>query len=293
LARDSEDNCRGSPGVIQGHKQDVQREINNCKHQKEVKPKFAEELWGVMKLADGVEVLELPFKNPMGMQGIVNLTLIWDKDTVVLADTGFPGQLPQIREAMDQAGVPFDRLGKVIITHQDIDHIGCLPDILKESAHKVEVLAHEIEKPYIEGSKPLIKMNPERLAKMFASLPAEQRKKMETAFANPPKAGVDATVADGEVLPYCGGITVVFTPGHTPGHICLYLNQSKILVTGDALVAADGELLGPNPQATSDLDLALKSLKKLTQYDIETVVCYHGGVYKNNANQRLAELANG
>jgi hypothetical protein len=62
---------------------------------------------------------------------------------------------------------------------------------------------------------------------------------------------------------------------------------------GDALVAADGELLGPNPQATYDMDMALKSLKKLTQYDIETVVCYHGGVYKNNANKRLAELANG
>jgi glyoxylase-like metal-dependent hydrolase (beta-lactamase superfamily II) len=41
------------------------------------------------------------------------------------------------------------------------------------------------------------------------------------------------------------------------------------------------------------MDLALKSLKKLTQYDIETVVCYHGGVYKKNANKRLAELANG
>jgi glyoxylase-like metal-dependent hydrolase (beta-lactamase superfamily II) len=243
-----------------------------------------------MKLADGVEVLELPFRNPMGVQGIIDLTLIWDKDAVVLADTGFPGQLPQIREGMDKAGVPFDRLNKVIITHQDIDHIGSLPDILKESSHKVEVLAHEIEKPYIEGSKPLIKMNPERLAKLFASLPAEQRKRMEAAFANPPKAGVDTTVADGEVLPYCGGITVVFTPGHTPGHICLYLNQSKILVTGDALVAADGELLGPNPQAAYDMDMALKSLKKLTQYDIETVVCYHGGVYRNGANKRLAEL---
>ncbi|MGD0154373.1 MAG: MBL fold metallo-hydrolase [Thermacetogeniaceae bacterium] len=246
-----------------------------------------------MKLADGVEVLELPFKNPMGMQGVVNLTLIWDQDTVVLADTGFPGQLPQIREGMDRAGVPFDRLGKVIITHQDVDHVGGLPDILKESAHKVEVLAHAVEKPYIEGSKPLLKMNPERLAKAFASLPEEQRKKMEAVFANPPKAGVDVTVADGEVLPYCGGITVIFTPGHTLGHISLYLNQSKVLVTGDALVAADGELLGPNPQVTYDLDLALKSLKKLTQYDIETVVCYHGGVYQKNANQRLKELANG
>ena len=246
-----------------------------------------------MKLADGVEALELPFRNPMGMESIIYPTLIWDNDTVVLVDTGFPGQLKQVREAVERTGVPFDRLDKVIITHQDIDHIGNLPDIVREAPHKVEVLAHEEEKPYIEGHKRPIKANPERLAQMFAAMPEEQRKRMEAVFANPTKAGVDTTVADGEVLPYCGGITVIFTPGHTPGHICLYLNQSRILITGDALVAADGQLNGPNPQVAYDLDTAQKSLQKLTPYDIETVVCYHGGVFRNGANKRLAELANG
>ena len=65
------------------------------------------------------------------------------------------------------------------------------------------------------------------------------------------------------------------------------------LVTGDALIAEGGRLLGPNPQATYDMDLAIKSLQKLTPYDVETVICYHGGVYQGSANQRLAELAAG
>jgi len=39
------------------------------------------------------------------------------------------------------------------------------------------------------------------------------------------------------------------------------------------------------------METAMKSLKKLTQYDIETVICYHGGVYRDDANTRLAELA--
>jgi glyoxylase-like metal-dependent hydrolase (beta-lactamase superfamily II) len=243
-----------------------------------------------MRLADGVEMLELPIRSFTG-QNIIHPTLTWDDDTVVLVDAGFSGQLQQIREAMARAGVSFDRLDKVIVTHQDIDHIGGLPDIILESSHKVEVLSHEEEKPYIEGRKPLIKMNQARLSKRLVSLSEEQRQQAEALFANPPKASVDTAVADGEILPYCGGITVIFTPGHTPGHICLYLNKSKILVTGDALVAADGELRGPNPGATYDMDAALKSLKKLTRYDIETVVCYHGGVYRDNPNKRLAELA--
>ncbi|MGZ7131113.1 MAG: MBL fold metallo-hydrolase [Halobacteriota archaeon] len=243
-----------------------------------------------MRLAYGVEMLELPISSFTG-QNIIYPTLTWDNDTVVLVDAGFPGQLQQIREAMARAGVSFDRLDKVIITHQDIDHIGGSPDIVRESAHNVEVLSHKEERPFIEGRKPLIKIDQGNLSKRLASLPEKQRQRAEALFANPPKASVSTVVADEEVLPYCGGMTVIFTPGHTPGHICLYLNQSKVLVSGDALVVADGELRGPNPRATYDMDTALKSLEKLTRYNIETVVCYHGGLYRDNPNKRLAELA--
>ncbi|HYB59389.1 MAG TPA: MBL fold metallo-hydrolase [Candidatus Acidoferrales bacterium] len=246
------------------------------------------EHWSVMKLADGVEVLELPVRGLMG-QTVVHPTLIWDDKTVVMVDTGFPGQLPQIRKAIDETGVPFDRLNKVIITHQDVDHIGGLPDIVREY-RVVQVLCHSEERLFIEGRRPLIKLA--RLAERAASLPDEQRQQIEMLLANPPKASVDATVEGGDVLPYCGGITVIFTPGHTPGHICLYLNQSKALIAGDALVVVDGELNGPNPQMAYDMDAAIKSLKKLTRCDVKTVICYHGGVYTKAVNERLAELAN-
>lgn len=245
-----------------------------------------------MKVANGVEMLELTM-NLTGNPSMIHPSLIWDNETVILVDAGMPGQLQSIREAMDKAGVPFNRLNKVILTHQDIDHIGSVPQILQESDHRIEVLAHEADKPYIEGEKPLIKMNKERLAKMLESLPEERRKQAEALFANPPKASVDTTLEDAQQLSYCGGITVIYTPGHTPGHISLYLNQSKILITGDAMVAANGQLLGPSPQATPDMETAMKSLKKFTQYDIAAVICYHGGVCKDNVNQQLLELAKG
>lgn len=108
---------------------------------------------------EGLKVLELPF---MGRQ--IHPTLIWDNETVVLVDTGFPGQLEEIRHAMDEAGIPFSKLSKVIITHQDFDHIGSLQEILNVSDHKIEVIAHQEEKPFIEGDIPLLKMKPERLA---------------------------------------------------------------------------------------------------------------------------------
>lgn len=48
----------------------------------------------------------------------------------VLIDTGFPGQIEDIQVEMEKVGVSFDKLKVVILTHQDIDHIGSLPELL-------------------------------------------------------------------------------------------------------------------------------------------------------------------
>lgn len=243
-----------------------------------------------MKIANGVEALELT-ANLMGRQSTIYLTLFWDEESVVLVDTGFPGLEQQIQEVIEKAGISFEKLSKVILTHQDIDHVGSLPAILAKSQHKIEVMAHEVEKPYIQGDKPLIKANPERIAKMFEALPEEQRKRMVSVFTNPPKSKVDRTIEDREELPYCGGIIVIYTPGHTTGHICLYHKPSKTLVTGDALTAENGQLSGPNPAVTYDMVEANKSVKKIAQYEIQNVICYHGGVFQEDVQHRLAQLA--
>lgn len=249
-----------------------------------------------MKTAIGIKTLEISM-NVMGALNIVHPTLIWDYDTVVLVDAGYPGQLPQIREAIEKAGVSFVKLSKVIITHHDLDHTGSLSGILKELPQRVEVLAHDEEKPYIQAEKPPVKMT--QIEARLDSLPEGQGREMKMFYeylkANYEslKARVNRTLADGEELPYCGGITVIHTPGHTPGHICLYHRQSKTLISGDTMVVEDG-LLVPAPQFTNlDTGLAAQSLKKLTRYDIETVICYHGGIYQDSANRRIAELANG
>jgi glyoxylase-like metal-dependent hydrolase (beta-lactamase superfamily II) len=101
---------------------------------------------------------------------------------------------------------------------------------------------------------------------------------------------VNRVIADGEELPYGGGVTVIRTPGHTLGHICLYHAKSKTLVSGDALNLVDGQLTGPNPLHTHDLPRAVESLKKLAEYDIERVICYHGGVLDGEANVHIARL---
>ncbi|GKX66419.1 MBL fold metallo-hydrolase [Inconstantimicrobium mannanitabidum] len=244
-----------------------------------------------MKIENGIYMLEIS-ANIMGTTKNINPTLICDKDSLILIDTGFPGQLHDIHKAVEKEGIPFSKLNTVILTHQDIDHIGSIADILKEMPGKIKVLAHEEEKAYINGEKKPVKLA--KLEEELANLPDNVKmiyEKLKVGFEIS-RVNVDKTLIDGQELPYSGGITVIYTPGHTPGHIALYLKKFKVLIAGDILSVKDGLLVKADENINLDNELNMKSLKKLTKYDIETVICYHGGIYKDDVNKRIVELAN-
>lgn len=243
-----------------------------------------------MKIADGIEMIESSMI-VMGREDTVHPTIIFDNEDVILADTGFGGEDGDLKIAkqMEETGLSFASLNKVILTHQDLDHIGGLPRILKNAKQRVEVICHGEEKPYIEGEKKLIKLTG-GVMKQLDAMPEEFKKIMISVFENPPKAKVDKIINDGEKLPYCGGIIVIHTPGHTPGHICLYHMPSKTLIAGDALKLEEGKLSGPAKELCDDYKAAVKSLEKLTRYDIKQVICYHGGLLTGDVNERIEEL---
>jgi glyoxylase-like metal-dependent hydrolase (beta-lactamase superfamily II) len=74
----------------------------------------------------------------------------------------------------------------------------------------------------------------------------------------------------------------VFSPGHTPGHTAYLLEESKVLITGDAANISNGELIGPNPAHTFDIAEADESFEKLKKVDADFVVCYHGGLWSKS-----------
>ena len=241
-----------------------------------------------MKIADGIEMIEIPM-NIMGRNSTIYPTLIWDADTVILVDAGIMGTLPVIKKAMEDADVPFERLTKIIVTHQDIDHIGGIKNILNE-LDEVKVLAHEEDKPYIQGEKKLVRLNSNFMDRITA-LPEKEQEKVLDMFENA-SVEVNITLTDGEELADCRGITVIHTPGHTPGHICLYHKATKTLIAGDAMNIFDGQLTGTNVQLLSEEDAktAINSLKKFEEYDIENVISYHGGLFNDDPNQKIKEL---
>ncbi|WP_211746255.1 MBL fold metallo-hydrolase [Paenibacillus sp. Marseille-Q4541] len=218
-----------------------------------------------MEISKGVEMLHLDFHG-----SIIHPILLWDGEIAVLIDTGFPGQFEDLRMAMEKVGVSLDRLKVVILTHQDVDHIGTLPEILQECGNNIKVYAHELDKPYIQGEISLIK---------------------DAHLENPTRGKVDHTLTDGQELPFGGRIQIIHTPGHTPGHISLYLKQSKTLIAGDSMYSVNGNLGGIHVPTTPDMNAARLSLKKFLEYDISSVVCYHGGISDVNVNEQILRLS--
>ena len=139
----------------------------------------------------------------------------------------------------------------------------------------------------IEGEKPLLKTDPSKIsAQEWESLPEP----MKHLYLNPPKATITKALRDGDELPFCGGIQVIHTPGHTPGHISLYHKGSKTLIAADSMFCFNGKLRGPIAHVTPDLEQAVRSLEKYLAYDVENAVCYHGGLASNDVNNQLKQL---
>jgi glyoxylase-like metal-dependent hydrolase (beta-lactamase superfamily II) len=243
-----------------------------------------------MKIAENIEMIKISM-NVMERERIVYPTLIWDNDNVIQIDTGIPSNLETIKNQMETAGVSFARLNIIIATQQDIDHIAGIKGILFEKP-EVMVLAHEADKPYIQGDKKVKRLN-SKFMERIKDLPEEEQLKIVDMFENS-NVKVNTTLTDGEMLPYCGGITVIHTPGHTPGHICLYHQRSKTLIAGDAMNILHGELVGPNEDPMSEDGVnandAINSLKKLTDYDIKNIITYHGGLFNDSPNEKIKDV---
>src|SRR2546429_572823 len=86
-----------------------------------------------MKLNDDLHVLALPFVSE-GQTTLLNLSLIRDgAEGLTLVDAGLPGQADAIAQAVAEAGGSLQDLRRIVLTHQDIDHVGALHDVAEAS----------------------------------------------------------------------------------------------------------------------------------------------------------------
>lgn len=237
-----------------------------------------------MNIAKGLDMLTI--RTPEnGQIRPIYLTLLHHKTEALLIDAGFPGQddeiIKQINEITD-----FSNVKKLLLTHQDIDHIGSVNGLKKRQ--ELEILAFTDEIKFIEG-----KVMPHKLAKFDnygEDIPADQQSKFEKLKAGFTKSYTDVQTPLYDLQEIDFGLTVIHTPGHTDGHICLYHAPSKTLIAADLFFMEDGHLKLPVHELNVNSNQVQASLDKLKKFPIKQVITYHDGLFTGDIKKEIARL---
>jgi glyoxylase-like metal-dependent hydrolase (beta-lactamase superfamily II) len=192
---------------------------------------------------------------------VVNQFLIVDDDGLTLVDTGLAGNEKKILKYMAGLGHSPDALKRIVITHSDGDHVGALAAL--KAATGARVYASVIEAEAIAAGRMSRPLGVGGLLKLLMSV-------TRPWFQADP-AQVDEFVTDGQVLPALGGLRVVETPGHTPGHVSYFAPSASILFVGDSLVSTGGRLRSSRGMNTWDEARALESVRKQAALDARIV----------------------
>lgn len=223
------------------------------------------------------EILDLEYVFGDGKQHIFPAVL-FGKDDVVLIDCGYPDSLCMLEDQLRIHGIEPETLTKLVLTHQDDDHIGNAAE-LKKKYPAIQVFASLAEAPYLSGERKNLRL--QQGEELQPNLPEEQKAFGEQfceRYRNLASVQPDVVLYGGERFDWGGGCEIIATPGHTPGHISIRSLDNEFLVTGDAAVLEGNKLAVANPEFCMDRKAAEHSLKKITQFYCRRYICYHGGV---------------
>lgn len=205
--------------------------------------------------------------------GMLNAFLVTGPGGPVLVDSGLPGSVNAIGRVVKAAGLEWNGIKLIVLTHGHIDHAGTAAKL--RTLTGAPVLYHAAETHYCMGEKPVLR--PTRLfGRLFRMTGA-----IERPF--PPVSAdiqMEGKTLDLQTLGLEG--TVLHTPGHTPGSISLLLPSGDVLA-GD--LAASGILLGgialrgrpERPPFEEDPRLAARSLQDLLSLGATRFHLGHGG----------------
>jgi glyoxylase-like metal-dependent hydrolase (beta-lactamase superfamily II) len=200
-----------------------------------------------------------------------------------IVDTGWNTDeaFAALSDGLTQIGTSVADVQGVLITHIHPDHYGLAGRVRENSGAWVGLHPEDaalVKERYDEPDDLLL-----RVATMLRRMGAPPEELAPLRDAAMPVRGLvssvqpDRLIEDGDRVEVPGwDVTAIWTPGHSPGHLCFWEAGNKLMLSGDHILPRITPNIPFHPQAAADpLGDYLESLEKLTAYDAREVLPAH------------------
>jgi glyoxylase-like metal-dependent hydrolase (beta-lactamase superfamily II) len=236
-----------------------------------------------MSRAPAIELAPGVFRIPTTPGDLINVFAFVDPDgQVTLIDCGLRTAPKRILAAFEWIGTGPSDVTRIVLTHAHGDHAGGLSRMRGRTGAPVAV--HEREADYLRtGNTPVRDRATTTTGRVLRRIP-------DVGFS---PIEVSQELVDGQVLDVGGGLEVVHTPGHTPGHISLVHQESGVLITGDALFNWRSRITWPLLTFCTDAALTRETASRLADLKYDVVAFTHGPEIRDNAREAVRDFLRG
>jgi glyoxylase-like metal-dependent hydrolase (beta-lactamase superfamily II) len=261
------------------------------------------------EILPGLHQLKVPIpNNPLGY---VLPYLLEDEHGYVMFDSGWnaPEAYGALMSQLMALGVSLKELKKVVYTHVHPDHYG-LAGRLKGDCDAEMVLGAP-ERGFIESRYGHPGQLLDRMANFLRQngVPAGREPELSQASMNVRQfvsvAQPDSVLEGGETLRIGRyEFEVIWTPGHSPGHMCFFDRRKRVILTGDHVLPTISPNVSFHPeQSLNPLGQYLGSLAKIRDLEVDDVLPAHEYEFKDlrgrvealeqHHQERLEEMLHG